>query len=169
MRCNINFCALRLFRRSLGEYSYKDIVLTMPDGQDVSSIETLYVKSRNSKEEKVFKAQIFWPSFIKKSSHSQKNKFSILMSAISNMSLFSQDIYGLVQFYSDLSIPKGREIGKFIGIDYDLSNNVIIKDAKTLFIPQFYFVYDAPQAYFFVGKGLDRTNPVIKVSDHRGR
>jgi hypothetical protein len=154
----------------LDEYSNNDIVLPLPDGQDVSSIEILYVKSRNSKDEKVFKAQILWPSFIKKkSSHSQNIMFSILMSAISNMSLFSQDVYGLVKFYSDLSVPKEREIGKFTGINYDLSDNVIIKDAKTLFIPQFYFVYEALQAFFFVGKGLDRTNPVIKVTDHRGR
>jgi hypothetical protein len=84
------------------------------------------------------------------------------------ISLFTQNIYGLVKFHSDLSVPKEREIGKFTGI-YDLSDNVIIRDAKTLFIPQFYYVYEAPQAFFFVGKGPDRTNPMIKISDHRGR
>jgi hypothetical protein len=47
------------------------------------------------------------------------------------------------------------------------SGKVIIKDAKTLFIPTFH--YDGTAAFFFVGNGTSRKNPVIKVADEKER
>lgn len=48
------------------------------------------------------------------------------------------------------------------------SDNVIIKDANTLFIPNFYYDGEAPAAYFFVGKG-SRTDPKTKALVENGR
>jgi len=49
------------------------------------------------------------------------------------------------------------------------SGKVIIKDAKTLFIPTFHYDGTAPAAFFFVGNGTSRKNPVIKVADEKER
>jgi hypothetical protein len=71
---------------------------------------------------------------------------------------------------SEIPIPKEREIGRFTELDHDLkSGKVIIKDAKTLFIPKFYYDGKAPLAFFFVGNGTSRKYPGTKVPDERGR
>lgn len=43
-----------IFFCSLGKYANKDIELDLPNGQNVSSIETLFVRSRTKKADEVF-------------------------------------------------------------------------------------------------------------------
>jgi Electron transfer DM13 len=48
------------------------------------------------------------------------------------------------------------------------SGKVIIKDAKTIFIPK--FSYDGKaRAVFYVGNGTSRKNPETKIPDEKGR
>ena len=49
------------------------------------------------------------------------------------------------------------------------SGKVIIKDAKTIFIPKFYYDGKAPAAYFYVGNSTSRKNPETKIPDEKGR
>lgn len=79
-----------------------------------------------------------------------------------------ESVYGRLTFDSGISIPKEEELDKFTEREHGLkSDKVIIKDAKTLFIPNFHYDGTAPTAYFYVGSGQGveaRKNPKTKVN-----
>jgi Electron transfer DM13 len=86
--------------------------------------------------------------------------------------LFTQGIYGKITFRSDVPTPQEKDIDEFTGLRHSLkSGKIIIKDAKTLLIPDFHYDGEAPTAYFFVGTGPtedDRKKPKNKVNFEEG-
>ncbi|XP_059621426.1 protein Skeletor, isoforms B/C [Phlebotomus argentipes] len=77
--------------------------------------------------------------------------------------------FGDVTIPKNLEFPRPQKIAPLNGVHGVSSDNVVIVDAQTLLVPNFNYDGEAPDAKFWVGRGVKPSPHGIRIPDENGK